>query len=87
MTRAVLAAMLALFVVACGPSLATVRATNEIDRLDAQCSAELDELHFEPGPNPDGEARVQAVLAGCQERARTFCAEHHLTHTNARVCP
>lgn len=82
---AILAALLA--VAACGPSLATDRATHAVHVLDRQCVDELDALTFPPGPNPDGEARIQAVLAGCQERAYAFCAEHHLTHEDTEVCP
>ncbi len=78
---------LALALTACGPSRATRTAQDEVRVMDAQCSAELDALHFDPGPNPDGEARVQAVLAGCQERAHAFCAAHHFTHADTEICP
>lgn len=81
------AALFIILMVSCGPSLATTRATDAVRVLDRQCVSELDALTFPPGPNPDGEARVRAVLAGCQERAYAFCAEHHLTHADTEVCP
>ena len=72
---------------ACGPSPATRTALDEVRALDAQCSSELDALDFAPGPNLDGEARLQAVLAGCRDRAAAFCTAHHLTHEITEVCP
>lgn len=80
-------ATLICMVAACGPSRATRTALDEVRRLDAQCSAELDALHFDPGPNPDGDARIQAVLTACRERASAFCAAHHIDHSDTEACP
>lgn len=78
---------IAISLTACGPSRATRTAIDEVIVMDVRCATELDELHFEPGPNIDADARQQAVLAGCQERAFAFCAAHHITHADTELCP
>jgi hypothetical protein len=69
---------------ACGPSLATSAAIDQVEQLDAQCAGELDALTFAPG---EDDTRIRAALAGCQERAATFCAEHHITRSDTELCP